>query len=193
MSITLSPDLRKEIRETVFAGQSSILALHTGYFIMWFGACEGIITQMLAHVLGFSDHVQRLEFVTRGLDAKAKCERLRQAAKLLNPLGQNLNERLIYFQEKIVPLRNRIAHTWMVLEDDGRIHFTSLGKLHDTTFLSDPSIPSAPDNIHLDDFFDRGAWLHAFSVDLLDAMEASALHGRVLEIEHPRSGSPKEC
>jgi hypothetical protein len=191
MSVTLSPEIRKEIREAVFVGQPAKLALHTGYFIMWFGAREGVITQMLAHVLGFFDQAQRLEFVVRGLDARSKCERLRQAAKFLKPLGPNLDSRLLYFLEKIVPLRNRIAHTWMVLEDDGRIHFTSIGKIHDVIFKGDPTIPSAPDNIHLDDFFDRGAWLHAFSVDLLNAMEASALHDKALEIDDPHSPAPK--
>jgi hypothetical protein len=189
MSQDLSPDDRRAIKESSFVGDNGNLALHIGYFILWFGTCEGIITQLLARVLGFSNQVQRLEFVTRGLDAKAKIERLRQAAKLLMPLGSNLDNRLLHFQKKMVPLRNRIVHTWMILEV-GPVHFTSLGKIHGVTFIHDQNIPSEPENIPLDDLFSHAAWIHAFSVDLLDAMESSLQSG-VLEVDQPRSHLPK--
>jgi hypothetical protein len=113
MSQRLSSSERRAIKESEFTSENSILPLHIGYFILWFGTCEGVITRILAHVLGFAKQAQRLEFVTRGLDAKAKCERVRQAAKLLMPLGPNLNARLLMFQEKMVPLRNRISHNWL--------------------------------------------------------------------------------
>ena len=167
-------------------GSDANLPSRLGHFVMWFGACETIITEILARVLGFYNYPQRLEFVIRGMDARVKCERLRQACEHLCPLGQNLSDRLTYFQNTIVPLRNRVSHSWPILENDGCIHFTSLGKVHGVEFVADSTLSSTPDFILLDDLLDRGIWLHAFSSDLLAAM-ACQIDGKPLEISDPQS------
>jgi hypothetical protein len=184
----VTPEFREFYRKEYLEGHQAILPVRLGHFMMWFGACEVLITSMITYVLGFDEYPARLEFIMRGLDGRVKCERLRQAAKSLKPLGPNLDARILYFQEKLAPLRNRIAHTWPI-EEDGVVFFNTLGKLHFVKFKMDPTLRTEPDSITLDLLLDHGIWLHAFSNDLLAATNDAAQLG-YLEVVEPQSHLP---
>lgn len=52
----------------------------------WFGVVEIIITRVLADVLEFDDF-EMFDLLTRGIDARVKCERLRKACQKYLPMG----------------------------------------------------------------------------------------------------------
>jgi hypothetical protein len=180
--------LREKLRQELLIGPNGVLPTHIGYFLMWYGAAEVGITTMLALVLDFRNF-EKLEFIVRGMDARVKCERLRQASKKYMALGPEIEVRLRYFEKTIVPLRNKIAHSWPYLDEtSGHVLFGSVGIPDEGTakFAAMKAI-----SIHLDDLFDAAAWVHLFAQDVHDAIR-SAIRGGALEVANPQSDRPKE-
>ncbi len=74
----LSPELLVALRKNFLDGSDKEMPSHLGVYLQWFGIAEVCITTMLAIVLRFSDW-EKFEIIVRGMDARVKCERLRQA------------------------------------------------------------------------------------------------------------------
>jgi hypothetical protein len=187
----IPPEAREVLRDAFLKGEASTLPVHLGYFFQWYSVAEVSITTMLAWVLDFYN-LEKLEYLVRGMDGRVKCERLRQAARAYRPLGPELEVRLEYFQQKVVPLRNKLVHTWPYLNvKTGRIYFMSTGVPGGTPDELEKRFKSGKaKTIHLDDLFGYGAWLHLFAQDLTDALCAS-IDGGALEIASPQSDRPK--
>ena len=192
MAKRLPPKELELYRETRLKSGDAELTMHLGHYFMWYGIVEVNITTLLANVLGYHEY-DRMEFLTRGMDARVKCERLRQAAKAYSKLGPNLSVRLSYFERYCTPLRNKLAHCWPYFDKEKRIiEFSTIGRA--AKFLRDsPLTPLKiePEKIHIDDLLSEAAWLNSFAVDLIDAISV-LVHGESPEIVDPKSGLPLE-
>ena len=162
----ITPEYRDLLRKGFQAGPSNMV-FHIGFYLMWFGVAEMMLTQALAAVLGMTDH-EKFDLLVRGMDLRVKVERLQKAAKKYNrPIGPNLKKRLDIITKKHVPLRNSIAHSWPHhdTKEDGLVHFASIGAMP-PGILSDLSFhpsKSAPPSMHVDEIFDRALWLQVFT------------------------------
>jgi len=187
----IPPEAREVLRNAFLTGEAATLPVHLGYFFQWYSVVEVSITTMLAWVLGFYN-LEKLEYLVRGMDGRIKCERLRQAARAYRPLGPELEIRLEYFQQKVVPLRNKLVHTWPYLNGKtGRIYFMTTGAPFGSAEELEKLFKSGKaKTIHLDDLFGYGAWLHLFAQDLFEALRAS-VDGGPLEMASPQSDRPK--
>lgn len=166
------------------------LPLHLGFYLQWFAIAEVHITTILACVLKLTQ-LEQLEYVIRGMDARVKCERLRQAAKVYRPLGDNLKISLGVFEQDCIPLRNRVAHSWAILDDKTDIiHFGSFGRMPKPNKDGPLDPHSGAHQIHIDDLFSQAMWINLFVGDLIAALDG-AIAGGSLEIGDPKSRLPQ--
>lgn len=136
------PELLKPLQDKFTGGNEGKLYLQLGFYLQIFATAEVYLTSILVTILGFRDF-EKLEFITRGMDARIKCERFRQAAKKYNPLGDNLKISLGIFEQECIPLRNSIAHSWAHFNPDTNIiHFASFGKTPSENEKGDMKISS---------------------------------------------------
>jgi hypothetical protein len=188
----LHPELLTALRKRFLEGPEADLPLHCGYYLIWYAAVEFQITTMLAIVLDFP-RWERLHHLIRGMDARIKCARLREAAAEFRPLGENLAARLTFFENHCIPLRNKLAHSTPIFDSKSRIvHFTN------TRYMPVPvdgdlnrEWQSDAPQIHLDDFFSQACWLNLFATDLTAAVN-SLIDGGLPEIISPKSNLPQE-
>jgi hypothetical protein len=170
------------IRSVVFEGEEDrTLYLHLGYFIMQFSIVELLITELLNKATGDMDY-EKFDLLVRGMDARVKCERLKQAKQFF-PLGPNLKARIDHFEMTMVPLRNRITHSWTQTHDDGRIYFATVGRI-----VGSKSVPTH--STTYDEVLVHGLWLNLLCRDLLSALRLSGT--KMCEINDPQSGLPKD-
>lgn len=161
------------------------LSSHLGFFVKMFGLAEMSVTAALFVVLDMKD-VIRAEYLTKGMDAGVKCQRLRQAAKAYKPLGPHLKEQLEIFEIDCIPTRNRLAHSWPYLETHSNIiYFASFSNLPDTDIKAPPKNLRKLDGIHIDDLFTLGVWMDEFEGDIRSAIRATQ-PGKLLEIADER-------
>ena len=184
MPAPIHANLREALRSQYITGPHSMFPAHLEYFVQWYACSEIGITALLAIVLN-AGPLDRLEYLFRGMDARVKTERLRQAAAEYRPLGPELDARLLHFQETIVPVRNQITHCWPYLDETSNVvAFLSAGR-----FGVDTKKNPKARRISLDDLMDHGIWLHAFASELLETVGRSE-DGETLEIVDPTSSLP---
>jgi hypothetical protein len=187
----LSPEAMAIMRGGFFDKKTHNLVWHLGLYQLWFGIVELHITYLLLQALGYQDF-EKFDLLVRGMDARVKVERLRRAAKAYKPMGPTLKKLLVHFETQHIPLRNRIAHSWPMLDDSDLIHFGTMGAMPSDQFKSNISVrPSAlkPPSIHIDDFLHEALWLNTFASDLVAALNQS-LDGGELEVASPTSDLP---
>src|SRR3712207_4374722 len=72
-----TPEELARCRRQVFNRKDAPLYRHIGYFVMHFGAVELYITHIMARALEFEPpDYERFHYLVRGMDAKAKIDRL---------------------------------------------------------------------------------------------------------------------
>lgn len=155
-------------------GDGLELQSNIGHFMMWFGTTEMFLTRTLAFTLNMRD-LQRFDLLCKGMDARVKCERLRKSIKQYHSAGPVFLAELKRFEEKSIPLRNRISHSWPV-QHDGTVYFCGVksGVFIPETFVKDGTeMPSL-------DFFLEGFWLNVFSKHIYEALK-NAVSGGPLE------------
>jgi hypothetical protein len=190
----ITPEIRAVLRAGLLTPATKNMVFHLGFYLMWFGVAEMMVTQGLGALLAFTDH-EKFDLLIRGMDLRVKIERLYTASKAYNrPLGPNLKKRLTIITEKQIPLRNRLSHSWPYCSDDaGVIHLASIGAMP-PGILKDMSFhPSqrVPPSVHPDELFDRGLWLQAFTGDMIAAI-SSGVNGGPFEVSVPNSDSQWE-
>lgn len=185
----LRPFLQRK-RIEIFNQDETEIYLHTGYFIHWFSAAELNITMLLARAVQSND-LDSFELLVKGMDARVKCERLRKACGSATRIGPNLQIRLQYFENTMIPLRNKLTHSYVVglLESD-EFHFATLGKMPYAALGLEAAGPKPPSIKRLE-LFEQGLWLHAFSRDLIAIFPMGEKPG--FEIDNPQSPAPPEA
>jgi hypothetical protein len=177
----------KKVREDVFSRPETTLYLHTGYFMSWFAATELQLTLMLAIALRYK-RLDDFDLLVRGMDARTKCERLRNACKKYKPMGPNLSTRLDHFERKICGVRNKVAHRYLALpNNDGPVYLATLAKMPYLAF-GEKQIGEKPDEMSLLELFEYGLWLNFFSQDL--GPLTAQPDRETFEIDQPRSPAP---
>ena len=179
------------LRRIHLSESERIVPSHLGFFLMWFGIAELTLTEMLAYVLGQQD-MGRFELLVRGMDARVKCERLRKACKKYRPMGPGLSKAVAYLEQESIPLRNKLAHCWPVVQGgpgDPLIHLSTVGKLPSGHPLLRNT--ETAETLHMDDLFRAGLWLNEFS-NVIIAVISAAVDGKPLEITDPTFHLPKE-
>jgi hypothetical protein len=175
----------------VFEGPDRNTYLHIGYFVTWFSAVEVRLTQLLALAVR-ATNLEGFELLTRGMDARIKLERLRRACRNRGNIGRNLSERLRHFEKRMIPLRNKMAHSFVITDPTyARIHFASVAKLPYAAYGLE-QIGENPDSLAIRDVFEHALWLNYFSNDLdkvIRAVQTDA--SKIFEIDHPLSPSLK--
>ena len=158
----------------------------------WFSAVELQITLLLAIATNAQSEkdIAAFEILTRGMDARVKCHRLREASGLHKTIGPKLDARICHFVEKLVKRRNQIAHSLIVMANgDKEMHFTNLARMPFRA-LGHDQIGKLPIMVSTEQFFFEAFWLRAFSLDLSRVSETQA-QSKILEIESPVSPVPK--
>jgi hypothetical protein len=187
----LPDDMLQPLRSHFLSGREGELALHIGHFVTWFGVAEMWLTSALATILGQHD-LEAMDLLIRGMDARVKCERLRQAARAGSGLGPYLKGEISVFEREIIPARNRIAHAWPYLNEKTRIlYFVTLGKMPDIHGTEPPLNLERNEGIHIDDLFTQGMWLNSFAGDLESAISGWR-RGTILETAESRQ-SPQRA
>lgn len=164
------------LRDSDWDEKTAAISQATGFYLYWFGLVELAITMLLARILGFDKEYERFDLLVSGLDPRGKVERLKTAGKRYNkPIGKYLHEALEIFSKDERKLRNLMAHSWPILDDNGTIHFGSLGAMPETVFGPAPTRPLAisPSQYRLVDIYDRALWLKKLFIELMS-------NGRVL-------------
>ena len=138
--------------------------VHIGHFVSWYAACEFMIGTILMHITGGGDPKQ-FDVLTRGMDARVKVERLRQAADIAGieiPLA--FDDRLDHFTKAFVGLRNKLVHSYLHWTDERNLEVCSIGAPPQLSGLDIPAF--APEIISEMELFERSIWLKAFAIDL---------------------------
>jgi hypothetical protein len=182
-------------RARVFAGEDRDLYLHVGYFFTWYNNVEWKITNIMAVVIGDEDF-SAFNLLVSGMDAKTKVRRLKRLCKIKNlRIEQPLADRLKQFEDKICPLRNKLAHNALARnEQTPRFYFMQLDRLPWKALGFD--IPAGlnkqpPDHIDATTIFEHGCWLNDFSEDLTEVIYC-AFRREPLGIKSPRSPLPRQ-
>jgi hypothetical protein len=177
----------REAHDRIFvSGVDKELYFLIGYFNVWFAACELRITLLLAKYTKSFD-IEAFELLTKGLDARTKSIRLREACAPHNLIGPNLNRRLLVFEKTFYDLRNKIAHCFPVSDNDKKsVNFLTLARTPHPLRTKAPKAES----MSFDELFEHGAWLDCFNSDLKPLSQGSVHLGR-LEIDAPQSPRPK--
>ena len=172
-------------------GESKDLFAHVGFYLYNFGAAEFHVTILLWIFIGFQEP-QAFFLLTKGMDAKAKIVRLKEAVALRGwTIGPNLKARLSHLSEAQANLRNRISHNYLDWKKDA-LEISNFSAL---PTMPDLQIGPAPETIPSMSFFERGCWLNRLAVDFIDLTNTLPKFGEpfppgILEIENPRSGVP---
>jgi hypothetical protein len=159
-----------EDREKAWAGKDDQqLYLHIGFFIYWYASAETAITVMLNRFTG-RQHPTSFHLLTRGMDAKLKCERLKEAIEHAGcTIEQPLAKRFEHFTRRLSTLRNQLVHNFPYYRNDA-FQLVSVGAPpHDP---EDP-IEGAPkpQTIPSLELYERAKWLQAFANDLYKILE----------------------
>ncbi len=140
------------------------LYFHIGYFTVWYAAVEIRLTLLLARATKSMTNLDSFELLTKGMDARIKILRLREA--LGDLIGPNLDTRLNIFDRHMRPLRNSAVHSYPVCDPThSAIGFASLNQLPSFTKSKPPTAKPALEMPVLD-FFEHGVWLNLFNNDL---------------------------
>ncbi|MGC5777587.1 hypothetical protein [Methylobacterium sp. NFXW15] len=160
-----------------------------GYFTLNFCTCEAIITRLLSWVLDMQDE-NKFDLLVRGMDARTKCERLRQAAQVYSPMEAKLEARVLHYLTVVIPTRNKLMHSWPQMHGDS-IYFTTVSlRAPGLEFLNPHTTRPLAPHIEINEFFRQGMWLGEFADDLLRASQNFTDH-RHLGIIAPHSSLPQ--
>lgn len=161
----LVPDVPAE-RDASFRSVDQPLFLHVGHFISWYAAAEFGVT-ILLHSFTGNTHPAPFHILTRGMDAKVKIERLKEAVEAHGwTVDAGLTRRLEHFQKTVAGLRNTIVHSHLYWPAGGDLQMTSIGA--PPMYTKEPIIGSPPKTIPGLELFERGLWLRAMAYDLFD-------------------------
>jgi hypothetical protein len=182
-------------RARVFSGEDRELYLHVGYFFTWYNNVEWKITHIMAIVMGDKDF-SAFALLVSGMDARTKVRRLKSLCKIKNLLiEQSLADRLKFFEDKLCPLRNKLAHNALLNDErQPRFHYAQLERLPWKALgmdIPDGLSKEPPDHIDTITLFERGCWLHSFSDDLTKVIYC-AIKQEPLGIKSPVSPLPRK-
>ena len=165
----LVPDLVED-RKTAWANENSCTVyLHIGFFIYWYASVETAVSIMLTRATG-NQHPAHFHTLTRGMDAKLKCERLREALKISDcTIGPALTKRFEHFTSRLSSLRNQLVHNYPFFHED-TFQLVSVGA---PPHVVDRPVKGAPKPVMVPslELYERGKWLQAFSSDLYALMD----------------------
>jgi len=187
MSFGLS---KNELAEAIADAHDGKEPLHltVGLFFAAFGAAELQMTRVLAHVIDMQNFEQ-FDFLAKTMDVRTKYERLKNAAKLYAPMGENIESRLDIFTVRIRRVRNNLAHSELTLHS-GKIVCSSMSAFR--VGIPDNVRPKgqAPVSYTIDEIQRLSLWLYDFHEDLSECAELTWGSKKNFEIAHPRSELP---
>ena len=123
--LTIPTDQIDAFRQRIAANGDQNLHVDIGYFLAWYSASEMGITSLLA-LASDVKNFEVFDALTSGMDVRTKIERLRKICKNNIVIGTNLSERLTYHDEKARPLRNKLSHSFIgINENKDNTYFAS--------------------------------------------------------------------
>lgn len=183
-------------RANTIANGDRNLHIDTGYFLAWYAASEMRITSLLGLASGVEDF-EVFDALTYGMDVRVKIERFRKICKNKTTIGPNLSERLTYLDAKARPLRNKLSHSFIGINEkrENTYFVSTLGNLP-WNELSErrpdwASKRTQPHAIHAEVLLGWGSWLSQFTKDLSAAFQ-HFLVSKEFEILNPKTVVPKE-
>jgi hypothetical protein len=184
----------EEGREKTYSGLDRDLYCDIGFFATWFGMAELRVTLLLAQFTGVRD-IEAFDILCRGMDARVKTERLRLAIKRHALIGPELNLRLAYFNDEVIPLRNKLMHSsFSNAEGEGPRHYYLSGLANmpwNELNMGKPQTKLKPTVVHSLDLYGKGVWLSYFAHDL-NPVTANDPRGKsIVEIASPKSKVPE--
>lgn len=183
-------------REQVLSNGDKNLHVDVGYFLAWYSASEIGVTSLLALASKSSD-LEVFDSLTSGMDLRTKVQRFRKICKNKWVIGPNLDARLTHMDDKARPIRNKLSHSFIGINDkkDNCYFAATLGKLPwnelNEKRPSGVSKIAQPDAIEAATLLGWGGWLAVFSQDL-SATFRYFLQQQEFEIMHPKTKLLKE-
>jgi len=168
-----------------------ILCESVGLYLKWFGAVEHQIDRLTAHIMKLRDF-EKYAILTKGATARDKCNKLIEVAKLYQPLGSKLQARIEHLQETIIPMRNVIAHSRLVLGKN-KIIATQIDRMQDSVTNKVRPRNKPPQAWEITEVLKCALWLRDFEADLDEVAHSSWQRSRPkrCELIKPRSDLPK--
>lgn len=186
----MDEDVLQEIVNRTAAKQDHPYLILTGAFLARFASVEMMLTALLAVLLQLGD-LTAFQIITRGMDARVKIDRLKQLAKHRNgKIGATLKERLDYFENSMIPVRNELAHgaLWGNQKERGRWHVITIDSFQFP--FTDDVLDNTAKSYTAGDLSARATWCDLFFKELAQAFD-HARRGEVLEIDTPAIKVPK--
>jgi hypothetical protein len=185
---SISPEFAAHSKAQNYTGKDLDLYTDLGFFNAWFAMAELSLTALLALASKAPD-LAIFDVLCKGMDARVKVERFRKLVAPAGGGGPNLKSRLKTFEEKAIPLRNKLAHSAITInEDDGprTYYLSSLSNLPWAELGERPPFPVSgkPEAIMSNDLHSWGLWLAHVAKDFGAAFNHAASTG-VFEIVSP--------
>jgi hypothetical protein len=159
-----------------------------GFFMTAFGMVEYNLSRIMCLAFAAGD-IEKFDFILRGMDVRAKIERLQSGNDIHYKLGPNFIARLENMQKRSLPIRNSLAHSFLS-HDNERMYMSSLGAAPHVGELK-LTKASAP-YITKQDLFIEALWLRMFFEDLSSVVSSwDKSHPEKFEIASPKTGLPK--
>jgi hypothetical protein len=189
--IPISSEQVDPYREHIGISGDRNLNIDIGYFLTWYAASEMGITNLLAIASEVKDF-DVFDALTSGMDVRTKIERFRKICKHKAVIGPNLNERLSYVDSKARPLRNRLSHSFIgVNQKRPNTYFASTLATLPWNELGEKrpdwaSKKTQPHAIPAEVLLGWGGWLAQFTTDLSSAFQ-HFMDTREFEIIDPKT------
>lgn len=195
MDIANTLRARSTLADLVFEDEKvTVLSAHIGFFILWYSVAENFLTTALALVLD-QPSIPKFTIIAKGMDARVKVHRLREACRMFAPMGPNMDGRLDHFERRCIDIRNHLVHSWPILEDDGQIHLMQGARRPPRHVATSDTLDhdkfSPAKAIPLDQLLEWGVWLNLFAQDVGGAIEQLEKR-KAFEVDDPLSKMPEK-
>lgn len=176
-------------RKKAYSGVDRDMYLDIGFFIAWYAQAELALTAVLAASVQISD-LATFDMLCKGMDARVKIDRLRKSAKRHGGIGPNISARLKLFEERVTPLRNKVAHSSITFSEDDKPRRYWLSGLANLPWeelgLGPRKTDIPPYEVSSRDIYSCGVWLSFFAMDM-SSLQRLASARKQLELDAPRS------
>lgn len=181
----------KEARDAESMTLDREMYFDIGVFMVRYAMAELNLTSLLAYLTTGTTKLEEFEMLTSGMDARVKIHRIIKAANHVGVMHPSFRKRLDFFEERIGGMRNKIAHSTIIMDPDDKDTYLLFGvgnpPYAEFKIGEGPSpYKRGPLRYTANQIYAASFWTSDFTDDISAAWKHARAHG-TLEIAHPRS------